>query len=71
MAKIELSQKEIEIIELFIAEKVDIETVATEEQKELLMGVIDKADALMAELNAYEELDGNLVKWYYDKYKAQ
>lgn len=71
MAKIELSQKEIEIIELFIAEKVDIETVATEEQKELLMGVIDKADALMEELNAYEELDGNLVKWYYDKYKAQ
>lgn len=71
MAKIELTEKEIEIIDLFLAEKVDIESVATDEQKELLMGVIDRAESLMDELNAYDELGDNLVKWYYNKYKAQ
>ena len=71
MAKIELTEKEIEVVELFLAEKVDIETVATDEQKELLMGVTDRAEALMDELNAYDELDDNLIKWYYDKYKSQ
>lgn len=71
MEKIVLTEKEIEIIDLFLAEKVDIETVATDEQKELLMGVTDRAEALMEELDAYDELDDNLIKWYYDKYKAQ
>lgn len=71
MEKIVLTEKEIEVIDLFLAEKVDIETVATDEQKELLMGVTDRAEALMDELNAYDELDDNLIKWYYDKYKSQ
>lgn len=71
MEKIVLTEKEIEIIDLFLAEKVDIETVATDEQKELLMGVTDRAETLMEELDAYDELDDNLIKWYYDKYKAQ
>ena len=68
MEKIVLTEKEIEIIDLFLAEKIDIETVATDEQKELLMGVTDRAEALMEELDAYDELDDNLIKWYYDKY---
>lgn len=71
MEKIVLTEKEIEVIDLFLTEKVDIETVATDEQKELLMGVTDRAEALMEELNAYDELDDNLIKWYYDKYKSQ
>ena len=71
MEKIVLTEKEKEVIDLFLAEKVDIETVATDEQKELLMGVTDRAEALMEELNAYDELDDNLIKWYYNKYKAQ
>ena len=71
MEKIVLTEKEIEIIDLFLAEKIDIETVATDEQKELLMGVTDRAEALMDKLDAYDELDDNLIKWYYDKYKAQ
>ena len=71
MEKITLTEKEIEIIDLFLAEKIDIESVATDEQKEWLMGVTDRAEALMEELNAYDELDDNLIKWYYEKYKAQ
>lgn len=71
MAKIELTEKEIEIVELFLSEKVDIETVATDEQKELFMGVIGRAESLMEELDAYDELGDSLIEWYYNKYKEQ
>lgn len=70
MEQIELTPKEIEVIELQLEEKIDIST-ATEEQKVVLMGVIDKAEALMSELDAYDELEDDLIRWYYDKYKAQ
>lgn len=70
MDAIILTQKEIEVIELQLAEKIDIST-ATEDQKVVLMGVIDKAEALMDELDAYDELDDDLIAWYYNKYKAQ
>lgn len=70
MERIELTQKEIEVIGLQLARKIDIST-ATDEQKVLLMGVIDRAEALMDELDAYDELDDDLIRWYYDKYKQQ
>lgn len=70
MEKIELTKEEIEVIELQLSKKIDIDTV-TDEQKVVLMGVIDKADLLMEELDAYDELDDDLIQWYYDKYKAQ
>ena len=70
MAKIELTKEEIEVIELQLALKIDIDTV-TEEQKKLLMGIIDRAEALMFELNAVEESGDDLIAWYYNKYKAQ
>lgn len=40
-------------------------------EREIIDEVIDKADALMKELNAYDELGNDLIKWYYNKYKAQ
>lgn len=70
MERIELTPKEVEVIELQLAGKVGIFT-ATDEQKVLLMGVIDRAEALMSELDAYDELDDSLIRWYYDKYKQQ
>lgn len=70
MAKIELTKEEIEVIELQLALKIDIDTV-TEEQKKLLMGIIDRAEALMFELNAVEESGDDLIAWYYNKYKEQ
>ena len=39
--------------------------------QEVLGGVIDKADALMEELDAYDELEGDLIEWYWNKYQAQ
>ena len=70
MAKIELTQDEIAVIEKQL--NGELNTFFMEEnEREIIDGVIDKAEALMAELNAYDELDDDLIKWYYEKYKAQ
>lgn len=74
MKKIELSAAEIKVIKQQLNGEIEV-WHATDEQKDLLMGVIDKADELMHELNAYDDLDdyedGGLVEWFYDKYKVQ
>lgn len=74
MGKIELSAAEIKVIKQQLNGQIEIWS-ATEEQKVLLMGVIDKADALMDELDASDDLDdymeGGLIEWFYDKYKEQ
>lgn len=33
--------------------------------------VIHKAEDLMRELDAYDELDNSLMEWFYKKYKEQ
>ena len=43
----------------------------TDEERETIDKVIDDANALMEELDAYDELDGDLIAWYYNKYKEQ
>lgn len=42
-----------------------------ERERELIDKVIDDADALMRELDAYDESGDDLVEWYYNKYKQQ
>lgn len=74
MKKIELSADEIKVIKQQLNGEIEVWN-ATDEQQKLLTGVIDKAEALMDELDAYDDLDnymeGGLVAWSYDKYKAQ
>lgn len=70
MKKIELTADEIKVIEQQLNGEIEVWS-ATDEQKRLLTKVTDDAEALMDELDAYDELDGDLIKWYYDKYKAQ
>lgn len=43
----------------------------TDEENKALANVIEKADNLMEELDAYDELGDSLMQWFYDKYKAQ
>lgn len=69
MKKIILTAKEIEVIKDQLNGKVEI--WATEDVKTTLMGVIRKADALMEELDAYDEVGENLIAWYWNKYQAQ
>ena len=43
----------------------------TDEENKAFARVIDKADKLMEELDAYDELGNSLMEWFYNKYKAQ
>ena len=70
MSKIELSEKEIEVINAQLNGEIDGWT-ATDEQQKLLTGVINKAEALMDELNAYDDDFDDLIKWFWDKYQSQ
>lgn len=70
MKKIELTADEIKVIEQQLNGEIEVWS-ATDEQRRILTKVTDDAEALMDELDAYDELDGDLIKWYYDKYKAQ
>ena len=67
--KIELTQREIELIEAYKRKEISI--WANEEVQEVFGGVIDKAIEKMHEENAYEEANGRLIEWYFDKYQAQ
>lgn len=74
MNKIELSAEEIKVINQQLNGEIEVWN-ATDEQQKVLTGVINKAEALMEEQDAYDDLDnymeGGLIAWFYDKYKAQ
>lgn len=70
MKKIGLTADEIKVIEQQLNGEIEVWS-ATDEQQEILTKVTNDAEALMDELDAYDELDGDLIQWYYDKYKAQ
>ena len=70
MKQLQLTADEIKVIEQQLNGEIEVWS-ATDEQRRILTKVTDDAEALMDELDAYDELDGDLIKWYYDKYKAQ
>lgn len=70
MAKIELTTDEVQVIKEQLSGKIELFS-ATERQRELLTGVIRKAEALMEERNAYEEAGDDLIAWYWDLYNKQ
>lgn len=69
MTKIELSPGEIRVIEKQL--RGDLTFNATDEEQELMCSVVDKADALMFELEAFDESGDDLIEWFYNKYKEQ
>lgn len=70
MNAIILSEDEIKVINQQLNGEIEIWT-ADDHQRAVLTEVIDKAEALMHELQAYEESGDDLIAWYYNKYKAQ
>ena len=68
MEKIVLSDDEKVVIEMQLRGEIEIDT-ATEDQQQLLMGVINKAETLMDETG--EDPGDDLIAWFYEKYKAQ
>lgn len=69
MKKIELTPAEIQVIEDQLAGKIELHT-ATDEQQELLSGIIDRAEQLYLS-NPAEDIDGDLIAWFYNRYKQQ
>lgn len=66
---ITLTAEETALIEKFLNREIDN---PAEEDAEMMNNIKDKAFALMDELGTNEdELNGNLIQWFYDKYKAQ
>lgn len=68
--KIVLSEEEQTVIEKQLRGELN-PFFMEERERELIDKVIDDADALMRELDAYDESGDNLVEWYYNKYKQQ
>ena len=70
MKKIELTDRELEVLKQQLNGEFD-RVLAPDEDKDTLMSVIDKAENLMHELKAYKESGGDLMAWFYNKYKEQ
>lgn len=70
MKTIELTDKQVELLKRCANENYSFPT-APEDERILLMDVINKARALCEELDAYNESGENLLKWFYDKYLEQ
>lgn len=70
MKKIELSELELRMLKASVNGEFFTAT-ATDEEAAAMNSVIDKADKLMDELDAYDELDNSLMEWFLAKYNAQ
>lgn len=69
-AQIILTEEEKKVIEKQLKGELNA-FFAEERERDVIDKVIEDAKQLMAELNAYDELDASLVEWYYNKYKEQ
>jgi hypothetical protein len=70
MEKIELSDKEKEVIKKQLNGEIT-QFSATPEERTLLMGVISKAEALLDELDDYDNMGDDLIQWFWGKYQSQ
>lgn len=68
--EIDLTSLELEMLERHLSGEF-FPPEQTDEENKAFAKVIDKADNLMRELDAYDELGDSLMQWFYDKYKAQ
>ena len=70
MNKIELTADEIRVVKEQVSGKFD-RVFASDNDKQVLMDAIHKAEALLNELDAYDEMGDDMIAWFWDKYKAQ
>lgn len=70
MKKIELSKEEKNVIQQYFNHEFDLFT-ATDEQQTLMGLVIDKAEDLVEELKANDEVEDDLIVWFWNKYESQ
>ena len=70
MRRIELNAKEFDVLERQVKGKIN-DWMLPPEEIAILNKLIVDAHALLDELDAYDELDGDLMRWYYSKHKEQ
>jgi hypothetical protein len=68
--KIILSDEQIRVIEKHLRGEIN-SLDGTDEEKKVLAEIIDAANDLCEELDAYDKVKNSFVEWYYEKYKAQ
>ena len=70
MKRIELTDLELKMLKLELEEGFSTLS-ASEDEIKAMVSVIQKADDLMSELDAYDELGDSLLEWFYEKYNKQ
>lgn len=68
-----MTEREIELINKHLRGEIEVYN-ATDEEQEVLGNIIDRADDLMEELDAYDALDDlefDLLRWYLTMYENQ
>lgn len=68
--KIILTDEEKAVIEKHLRGELNL-FFGDEREKDVFAKVTEDAQALMKELDAYDELDDSVIVWYYNKYKEQ
>ena len=69
-AKIELTEAEKEVIQKYFNGEITA-FGTSEEDMQTMSGVINKAEDLMHELEAYDDAQEDMVKWYWELYETQ
>ena len=70
MKRIELTDLELKMLKLELEEGFSTLS-ASEDEIKAMVSVIQKADDLMSELDAYDELGDRLLEWFNEKYNKQ
>ena len=68
--KIDITEREIEVIHLQLDGKLELFT-GQDEEMEVICNIVKRADKLMHETNAYDDVGDDLVEWYWNLYQDQ
>ncbi len=69
-AKIELTEAEKEVIQKYFNGEITA-FGTSEEDMQTMKGVINKAEDLMHEKEAYDDAQEDMIKWYWELYQQQ
>jgi SPX domain protein involved in polyphosphate accumulation len=69
--EISLTQEELELLKKYVNEGEDFVNVTDEHIRKVYTSIIDKADELQEQLDAYDESTPDLLVWFYNKYNEK
>lgn len=68
--RIKLTDEEVQVIEKQLNGELN-PFFMEDREREVIDKIIDDASELLQELDAFDDVGDNLIKWFYEKYKAQ